>query len=445
VRYALLSALNLAVLLIAAPAFARVPADVPVPKGRPGDHVAASEPAKPTPGRHPSLTDIPDMSKAVPASQIGKLPTTEERYQALKTKVDAARPHVEKARKTSEALKAETAQLRRQLIETASRVQWLEQEKSRLDIQIANLKAKEKSLSASFAHDRVAVSHLLGLLERLQHDMPPVLALTADDALNASRSAMLLGASLPRVYGQAAQLAKRLKALRRTRKELVARRIESARNAVRLSAARAHLDQLLATKEKEADSAAAQYTKLAAKFSVIARQTKDLGQLLHRVAALRAQNAGKSSVRSLGGGWGGEARLTRGSLRWPVAGRIRRGGNTSVGGARAPGVTFLTVPGAQVVAPADAKILFAGRYHMAGQVLILEMAGGYDLVLAGLGHVDVSMGDRVLAGEPLGTLPKSGGARTGREGQLYFEVRHDRKGMSPAPWLETGLRKAEKS
>jgi septal ring factor EnvC (AmiA/AmiB activator) len=403
------------------------------------------QPSRPASDHRPSLTDIPDMSKAVPASQIGKMPTTEERYRVLKTKVDAARPHVEKARKTSEALEAEAAQLQRQLIETASRVQWLEQEKSTLDADIASLTVKEKLLSASFAHDRVAVSHLLGLLERLQHDMPPVLALTADDALNASRSAMLLGASLPRVYGQAARLAKRLKALRRTRTELVARRIESARNAVQLSAARSRLDQLLATKKKEADSAAAQYAKLAAKFSVIAGQAKDLGQLLHRVAALRAENAGKPSVIPFGGGKAGEARLTRGSLRWPVAGRTRPGGNASVGGARAPGVTFLTEPGAQVVAPADSKIIFAGRYHMAGQVLILEMAGGYDLVLAGLGRVDVSVGDRVLAGEPLGTLPRRRGAWTGVEGQLYFEVRHKRKGMSPAPWLETGLRKAERS
>ncbi len=401
---------------------------------------AAQTRSEPGSGKRPSLTDIPDMSKAVPASQIGKLPTTEERYRVLKQQVDTAKPHVEHAKKTSDTLKAEAAQLRRELIETAARVQQLEQEKITLDAQIAALSVREKSLSASFAHDRVAVSHLLGLLERLQHDMPPVLALTADDALNASRSAMLLGASLPRVYGAAARLAKRLDALRQTRTQLVVRRAESARNAVQLSAARGHLDQLLATKQAQADTAAARYAKLEAKFSIIAKQATDLGQLLQKVAALRAEHTAGQAVVAIGGGDSGEARLSRGALRPPVIGRLTKGGIAGVGGAGAPGVTFLTQAGAQVVAPADSKVLFAGPYHKTGSVLILEMAGGYDLVLAGLGRVDVSVGDRVLAGEPLGTLPW-----TGKETQLYFEVRHRGKGMSPAPWLGTGLRKAERS
>ncbi len=268
--------------------------------------------------------------------------------------------------------------------------------------------------------------------------MPPVLALTSDDALSGARSAMLLGASLPRVYGQAARLARRLEALRQTRAQLVARRAESARNAVQLSAARTRLDQLLATKSAEAETAAARYQSLESKFAVIAKQATDLGQLLQKVATLRAETSATGTVVVVGGGPAAGPR--RGSLRRPVVGRVVKGGIDGVGGARAPGVTFLTQPGAQVVAPADSKILFAGPYHKTGQVLILEMGGGYDLVLAGLSRVDVKVGDRVLAGEPLGTMPA-----TGDGGHLYFEARHGGKGLSPAPWLDVGLRKAEKS
>jgi septal ring factor EnvC (AmiA/AmiB activator) len=72
--------------------------------------------------------------------------------------------------------------------------------------------------------------------------------------------------------------------------------------------------------------------------------------------------------------------------------------------------------------------------------LILESAGGYDLVLAGLERVDVRSGDALLAGEPLGTMPG-----TGAGSRLYFELRQNGKGVSPAPWLEIDLRKAKRS
>ena len=54
--------------------------------------------------------------------------------------------------------------------------------------------------------------------------------------------------------------------------------------------------------------------------------------------------------------------------------------------------------GAQVIAPADGKVLFAGAYHKEGQVLILEITTGYDVVLSGLGRVTVRLGDELLAG-----------------------------------------------
>ena len=424
--------------LAAGPAMARAP-DM-VPKPRPQAKVTTTPPDA-RPQGEPSGTALPDMSKAVPLKDLGRLPPTAERYRSLKIEIDRTRPDVETAKNASEALKAEAESLRRQLIETAARVQDLEEEKVRLDAQIRGLSVREAAMAESFTRDRVAVAHLLGILERLQHDMPPVVALSADDALGAAHGAMLLGASLPRVYGAAAELARRLDALRRTRAQLVVRRAQGARNAVQLAAARVRLNQLLATKQAEAITATARYDTLAAKFDAIAKQATDLGQLLQKVAVLRAEQPGGHAIVVVGPEDGaGDFRLKRGGLRRPVVGELTDGGVDGVGGARAPGVTFLTQAGAQVVAPADSEVLFAGPYHKTGQVLILEMAGGYDLVLAGLDRLDVKVGDQLLAGEPLGTMPPT------REGaKLYFELRRNGKGTSPAPWLEAGLRKAERS
>jgi murein hydrolase activator len=386
------------------------------------------------PATHALAQSDSDLSGAVPADKANTLPTTEEQYRTLKQKVEQQKPGVETAKTKSEALKAEAEDLRNRLIATAARVQNLEEEKGRLDSEIAQLSVHEKTLAESFSHDRVRVARLLAILERLQHDMPPVIAYRSGDALASAHGAMLLGASLPRVYGEAAALAKRLDALRKTRAELVRRRAEGVRNANALAGARHDLDQLLAMKEQAAAVASADYGKLQAALDQIATQAANLGQLLERVAALREGPARRNIVVVTASGEEKAGPLSRGELSRPVIGQIEQG---ALGGGRAPGVSFLTSPGAQVVAPADGRVLFAGAYHKTGQVLILEMPDGYDLVLAGLGRIDVRSGDQLLAGEPVGNMPQMSG------GKLYFELRHNGKGESPAPWLKVDLRKAK--
>jgi septal ring factor EnvC (AmiA/AmiB activator) len=127
-------------------------------------------------------------------------------------------------------------------------------------------------------------------------------------------------------------------------------------------------------------------------------------------------------------------------LRRPVVGHLIADSGPGAAGNISPGVTFATQPGATVVAPADGRVLFAGPYHKTGQVLILETPGGYDLVLAGLDRIAARPGDQLLAGEPLGTMPQNGDGE-----RLYFEVRQNGKGLSPAPWLAVDLRKAKRS
>ena len=166
------------------------------------------------------------------------------------------------AKSASEALARQAVTLQHRLVTTAARVEALEREKVRLDADIVRLSAQNANLSAGFARDRASVSRLLAVLERLQHDMPPAMALRPNDTLAAARGAMLIGASLPGIYGEAAALARRLDALRQTRLALIGRRVEAERNEAYLAQARIELDQLLAMKQLEAEAAATHYGDL---------------------------------------------------------------------------------------------------------------------------------------------------------------------------------------
>jgi septal ring factor EnvC (AmiA/AmiB activator) len=376
----------------------------------------------------------------MPVRDAAKLPSTAAQYHTLRAEIDRNRPAVESARQRSSLLNAEASDLRARLIDTAARVQALEEEKGRIDSELARLVPEERSMAADFASDRSKVARLLAVLERLQSDLPPVIAFRADDALGTARGAMLLGASLPRIYQAAQDLSRRLRALREERVELFARRAEGARNAAELRDARVELDQLLAIKAQEADAAAAQYGDLQSRLDAAAQQAASLESLLAKVAQLRLRPVGQGIVVVSAEHAPESENLRRGSIIPPVSGPAAPGGIDGVGGGHAPGITFSAVPGAQVVAPSDGEVLFAGRYHKTGKVLILEMSGGYDLVLAGLETVDVRPGDELLAGEPVGAMTRAGAGST-----LYFELRQNGKGVNPAPWMEVDLRKAKKS
>ena len=376
------------------------------------------------------------LEGAVPLTTTRHMPNTATQYHALQSEIAKSRPEVLDAQQKSSALKSQADALRQKLIEAAAQVQKLEQEGVWLDREIVRLAAMNKVLSASFVRKRAEVATLVAVLQRMQHDVPPVLAFRADDALAAAHSSMLVGAALPRIYTAAADLARQLEMLQRTRAQLARRRADAARNSASLTLTRNQLDQLLAIKAQEADAAGSLYEDLAAKLQTASDQAASLESLLEKVALLRTQSAG--SGFSVVSARGGQSRSgTRRTLLRPVVGRMMRDG---AGGSRDPGVNFLAPPGAEVIAPADAQVLFAGAYHKAGQVLILQSADGYDLVLAGLERVDVRSGDRLLAGEPVGRMPRSGAEPT-----LYFELRQNGKGLSPASRLENETGKVRRS
>ncbi len=425
-------ALFLSLLIAASPVTAKAvkPAkkntrvDVIRPMPRPAPVVAAQAP-------EPAM----DLSHALPGKSLAKLPSSSQQLQSLSSELKQGQPQLANAREKSESLASEAAALRKKLIATAARIGDLERQQVDNNARIAKLTAEDARLSAGFSNDRVAVTKLIGVLEQLQHDMPPALAMRPDDALGAARGSMLIGATLPPVYAQAARLSRRIDALKRTRKELEQQQAQAADTAARLTIARGELDELLARKEQEAAGAAQSYGTLKSQMELVARQAADFQALLARVKQLRQGGAGapdQSVVVVTAENTGSLGGLARNSLLEPVVGSV-------VGGTDAAnsGLYYATAPGAQVIAPADGKVLYAGPYHKTGQVLILEITTGYDVVLAGLGRVTVKPNDQLLAGEPVGTM-----APSAADDRLYFEVRHGGHGQSPAPWLKLNLRPA---
>lgn len=133
----------------------------------------------------------------------------------------------------------------------------------------------------------------------------------------------------------------------------------------------------------------------------------------------------------------------RGTLPLPARGTVlRRAGEADPLGVTRPGMVLATLPGALVSAPWSATVRYAGPLRGYGNVIVLEPASDYLLVLGGLEIVYVQPGEVIADAMPLGTMPGgdtdatgspvTGGARTQ---SLYVELRHTGEPVDPGAWF----------
>ncbi|HEX5379702.1 MAG TPA: peptidoglycan DD-metalloendopeptidase family protein [Phenylobacterium sp.] len=222
------------------------------------------------------------------------------------------------------------------------------------------------------------------MLERFRRDPPPALLVSPRDAVDAARAAILVKAITPELQRRAKVYA------------LEAREIARQR---RLAAVAS--ETLFTT-----DSVSADHLLPPGARPVDLKEGLD-DEVVSPPAVLLAPSPG------------------------PV---VHRFGERLTGGGRANGLTIRTASRAKVEAPQGGLVQYVGPVKGWGVILILRMAGGYHLVLAGLDRATVGVGQSVAAGSPVGWMPE------GRHSpaDLYLEVRARGEPVDPGRWLKAG-------
>ncbi len=111
-------------------------------------------------------------------------------------------------------------------------------------------------------------------------------------------------------------------------------------------------------------------------------------------------------------------RPSRLAYRLPVPGILMTGfGELEASGARSRGLTLRVPSGAQVVAPARGRVAFAGPFRGYGQIVIIDHGDGWTSLITQLEALDVRVGQRLIAGSPMGR------ARS-RQPAVTVELRH---------------------
>jgi septal ring factor EnvC (AmiA/AmiB activator) len=371
------------------------------------------------------------------------------------------------ARKRFEAeiaeIKTDRAKLNAALVETAAKVRATEDRTRALEQRLQTLSGSENAIRVSLESRRAVIGEVLAALQRMGRRPPPAVLVRPEDILGAVRTSMLLSAVLPELRGEVETLAGDLAELVRLKQAIVADREALATELTALAQDQRQLDALVAARQGQLASVVKAFGGERDKAAELAGQARTLKELIDRMerevaggqrAASDARRAAEAQARETRERFASlafrdPARLApkipfveaRGVLPKPVGGdQVRDFGAPDGLGGTTRGVSIATRPKAVVVSPADGWVAFSGPFRSYGRLLIINAGGGYYLLLAGMNHINVEVGQFVLAGEPVATMGDTSSASpavgplesTGPV--LYVELRKDGGSIDPGPW-----------
>jgi septal ring factor EnvC (AmiA/AmiB activator) len=403
-----------------------------------------------------------DPPAAAQNDKSGKLDALKQHDKEL----EATREQQRKSAETEAALKREIEKigedrrkLNQDLIDTAARLRGVEAKIEATQARLEPLDENERNIKKSLQGRRAVIGEVLAALQRIGHHPPPALITRPEDALKAVRTAMVLGAVLPEMRQQVDALANDLKELVRVRKQITTERDRLKTEVASLGDERARMRALIAERQKQQAEREKALDAERARASELARKADNLKDLIAKLEqgldpATRAarEAAIRSTTRPALAALHDPGRLApavafaslRGHIPIPVNGVKLKdyGAPDGVGGVE-KGVSIATRAGAQVTAPADSWVVYAGPFRSYGQLLILDAGGGYHILLAGMERISVDLGQFVLTGEPVAVM--GNGSRiaailaTGSsQPVLYVEFRKDGAPVNPGPWWAAG-------
>ena len=386
-----------------------------------------------------------------------------EKFERLR-ELDVLRSDLER-RKAAEAklkveiegLKSDRKKFAQALLDTAARIKVMEDRISAAEARVPTLDAREAGLRRSLESRRAVLGEVLAAVARLSRRPAPAIMLQPEDALSSVRSAILLNAVVPELRSETEVLVADLTELSRVRSDLVTEREGLRDNRAYLEEERTRLAALVEERQRRLTEGEKALESERARALALSKQVDTVSDLVVRIEKEIETAARAAEAATTSSAYNDPGRITaaisfaqsKGRLPLPASGtRVREFGATDGSGGTNKGITLATRASAQVTAPCDGWVVYAGPFRSYGRLLIINAGGGYHVLLAGMEQFTVDLGQFVLTGEPVavmgsGSKMASATAATASQPLLYIEFRKDGTSIDPGPWwAETESEKA---
>jgi septal ring factor EnvC (AmiA/AmiB activator) len=405
-----------------------------------------------------TLSIAQERAKEKPADKSEALKQRDQELQAAR---DAQRKSAEAEtalKREIDQIGADRRKLNQDLVDTAARLRGLETQIPATEARLKPLNENENTIRTSLDGRRAIIGEVLAALQRIGRRPPPALIASPEDALQSVRIAMVLGAVLPEMRHEVEALASDLTELLDVRTKIAAERDRLKSEVAALDGEHARMTALVEARQKQQAEREKALDAERSRAADLARNVDNLKDLIAKLEqgldpAIRdAREAARSDSRPALSAFRDPGRLTpaiafaslRGQVPIPVNGvKLKQFGAPDGSGGLEKGISIAARAGAQVTAPSDAWVVYAGPFRSYGQLLILNVGGGYHVLLAGMDRISVDLGQFVLTGEPVAIMGSASHiaailATGSSQPVLYIEFRKDGVPVDPGPWWAAG-------
>ncbi len=347
----------------------------------------------------------------------------QEELERLSAEVRANTRKRDATRQTARQIGREIEDLRQRIIDISRRQGASETRSAVFRARLETLNLQEADITRKLTAMRAKEARLLSALQIYTRNPPPAIFISTRRANDAVVAAIIMREITP-------ELQKRTQALAAQNAELVRLRRQAALQNESLFVAesdvsrqRSEIEALISQKLALEDQLLSQADKLEARAEELKTQENRM--------------RGELPLRGLLG----IGQKAPNQLQQPVVGEKVSDfgqvlGGQIEGGRPERGVRFSVQPGAQVTAPIEGEVEFAGPVESYGQVVILNAGNNYHVVLTGIGRVFVDKGQTLRRHEPIGRMPNL----SERKVTLYMELRQGETPVNPQTPLQVSSR-----
>lgn len=333
----------------------------------------------------------------------------------------------------------EINRVNKEMISTAQAIQYSEDKLSKMERQLELLKKDLDKSKSEFDREDANLVKTLSAIQNLAMKPTESLLVQPLSPVNIIRSAIMLREAVPYLEDNAQTIREHFSEISAKKIKIEKQIAEIAKQKNTMQNEHKRMKKLAKAKEalkNKVEVKSAQTKKNVDKLVEHAKDLKDLLQKLEKQRQKRKLEEKQSadlikskqdSINNIASGFA----KAKGSLSLPARGTIiSHYGEQQNKGVFSKGLTIATRAGAQVISPFDGSVVFAGPFRSYGDMIIVEHDGGYLSLLAGLGSIDVELGQMLLAGEPVGLMPDDSGA------ELYVEIRKNNQPVNPEAWFK---------